>query len=102
MTLYEKMYNMPDEATEAEKIAALPRLTHTQLECLEQLISPVWDGNLISKQGRSDLVAMGLVERCDGLNFATQDGYTVLKYLGQLADNDRFIGGKPWRTYVKN
>ncbi len=99
MNLFEKMYATWGELPQSEQIAMLPGLSPAQLECLAQLITPVWDGNLISKTHRSELVTMGLVSRCDGINFCTQDGYVVLKTLGMLEDSDRFIGGKPWRSY---
>ncbi len=38
------------------------------------LQGPVWDGNLISKSGRDDLVAAGLAERWNGWNYLTQEG----------------------------
>ena len=55
---------------------------------LEQLLQftggPVWDGNLIGKQGRDELVEEGLVERARGYNFLTAKGVTVLVTLGFL------------------
>ncbi len=78
----------------AEQILMLPTLSRTQLDALQQLVTPVWDGNLISKQARSELCRMGLVSTWNGLNFATQDGYCVLERLGYLEDNDKFVGGK--------
>jgi hypothetical protein len=83
-----------------ERMNQLPNLTHTQVECLEQLVTPVWDGNLISKHTRLQLCEMGLAARWDGLNFLTQDGYCVLTELGFIRDGDKFIGGKPWKTYA--
>jgi hypothetical protein len=79
-----------------EKIAKLPSLSPMQLECLQQLVTPVWDGNLISKQARNELCNMGLASRWNGLNFCTQDGYCVLDTIGFLRDQDKFGGGKPW------
>jgi len=45
-------------------------------EALMQLFvqGPTWDGNLISKSQRDDLVAAGLADRWDGWNFLTQEG----------------------------
>lgn len=74
------------------RILLLPRLNATQLEALKQLACPVWDGNLMSKQARTELVNMGLVQRWSGLNFATQDGYVVLDTLKALGDTSRFGG----------
>jgi hypothetical protein len=96
-----KIYVDDDTILEGmERMNQLPVLTSTQLEALEQLITPVWDGNLISKQARSELCDMRLASRWDGLNFLTQDGYCVLCELGFLRDGDKFIGGKPWNTYA--
>jgi hypothetical protein len=98
-----KIHGNVDDAikTFEEKAALLPQLTPAQLEALEQLVTPVWDGYLISKQARSELCDMRLASRYDGLNFLTQDGYCVLSVLGHLRDGDKFWGGKPWKTYVK-
>lgn len=84
-----------DERTEADRIAMLPALTRVQLDALHQLVTPVWDGNLISKSARSDLIRMGLASSWNGLNFATQDGYCVLDMLRMLGDTTLFIGGLP-------
>jgi hypothetical protein len=35
---------------------------------------PTWDGNLISKTERDNLVAVGMVDRWNGWNFLTQEG----------------------------
>lgn len=35
---------------------------------------PTWDGNLISKCHRDDLVKAGLADRWDGWNWLTQEG----------------------------
>jgi len=43
---------------------------------------PVWDGNLPSKQGRSDLVERGLADRHDGWNWLTSDGAILAIDLG--------------------
>jgi len=96
MTLAEKMYEAWGRwKSKAEQLALLPALTPAQLECLEQLVTPVWDGNLISKRGRDELVEMGLVSRWNGLNFTTQDGYVVLDALG-MQDYNKFVGGLPF------
>jgi hypothetical protein len=84
-----------------EKVAKLPSLSPTQLEALQQLVTPVWDGNLISKKARGELCQMGLVSRWNGINFCTQDGYCVLDTIGFLRDQDKFVGGKPWKERTK-
>lgn len=45
---------------------------------------PVWDGNLISKHDRDELVKNGWVARTLGFNFLTEDGVkacAILKIL---------------------
>lgn len=62
------------------------RLTKTQLEQLQQIISadakqrPVWDGDLISKDATRYLADRKLVVRCQGYTMPTLDGKEVLKY----------------------
>lgn len=81
-----------------DRMNQLPLLTAVQIEALQQMVTPVWDGNLISKQAREDICNMRLASRWDGLNFLTQDGYCVLAELGFLKDGDKFVGGKPWKS----
>ena len=45
---------------------------------------PVWDGNLISKTDRDELVKAGLVDRSGGWNFLTRYGVEVAVQLGIL------------------
>lgn len=54
------------------------------LEQLKQLRSVTWDGNLIGKQYRDDLVKSGLVERLDGWNWLTRRGVEYLITLREL------------------
>ncbi len=54
------------------------------IEQLIQLKQITWDGNLISKQYRDELVKSGLVQRAYGYNFLTEKGVeylTNLKFL---------------------
>lgn len=55
---------------------------------LEQLIDifrgSVWDGNLISKRDRDELVKAGLVVKSHGWNIITPKGVTYLNELGLL------------------
>ena len=81
------------DATDADRVGMLPRLTPSQLEQLTQLICPTYDGNVISKSIRSELVSMELADRWNGLNFITQAGICVLDTLGILGDHSRFCGG---------
>jgi hypothetical protein len=76
-----------------DRILLLPNLSSVELEQLTQLISPTYDGNVISKSVRSDLCDKGLVARWNGLNFITQAGVCVLDTLGVLGDHSQFCGG---------
>jgi len=46
---------------------------------------PVWDGNLISKTDRDELVRAGWVDRYGGWNFLTLQGVATAVSLGILA-----------------
>jgi hypothetical protein len=56
----------------------------TRIEQLEQLTTATWDGNLISKTDRDELVKIGYAEKCNGWNFITANGIIVLTNLGIL------------------
>lgn len=77
-------WRIDDAVTERKQ--RCPRLTATQLECLWQLRMTVWDGYLISKTGRDQLVDKGLVARCNGWQFITREGMCVLDTYGLLED----------------
>lgn len=51
-------------------------LSPAAVDVLGQLFTkgPTWDGNLISKEGRSELVEAGLAQQQDGWTFLTADG----------------------------
>lgn len=54
-----------------------------RIEQLKQIAkSPVWDGNLISKTCRDELVKAGYVERVGGYNIMTVSGIIVCQNLG--------------------
>lgn len=55
-------------------------LDPSQREVLKQLLfqGPVWDGNIISKGHRDDLIEHGLATRCC---FLGEQGYTAATYL---------------------
>ena len=91
----EKIYDswVKPEIDAVERIAMLPHLSGTQIDQLKQLVSPTYDGNVISKSARSELVDKGLAARWNGLNFITQAGVCVLDTLGMLGDHSRFCGG---------
>ena len=64
-----------------ERLMLIPTLTPIQLEVLAQMTHAVWDGYVISKQARGELVEKGLVSRWNGWNFITQYGMVVLDTL---------------------
>lgn len=51
-------------------------LTSHSVEVLGQLFTtgPVWDGNIISKAGRDQLIRMRFADRVDGWAFLTREG----------------------------
>lgn len=55
---------------------SVKELSGAAVDVLGQLFvsGPVWDGHLISKTGRDNLVACGLAVRWDGWQTLTQDG----------------------------
>lgn len=91
----------PHEAAEARRKEMCPRLTATLLEALWQLRITVWDGYLISKTARDQLVGLNLVARLNGWQFITREGMAVLDTYGLLED-DRYgtrgtgAGDKLW------
>lgn len=58
-------------------------------EVLMQLFvqGPTWDGNLISKTERDNLVAVGMADRWNGWNFLTQEGVEAAVAGGVSARN---------------
>lgn len=99
MKVADNIYNSwTTDASDADRIAMLPSLDPQELEQLQQLASPVWDGNLISKSRRDSLRNKGLIDRWNGMNFCTRDGYCVLDTLRMLGDTTKFCGGLPKKT----
>ena len=48
---------------------------NSRIEQFAQIVKgPVWDGNLISKHDRDELVKAGLIARREGWNFTTDRG----------------------------
>ena len=56
--------------------ATQPKLSSGAIAVLGQLFlkGPTWDGDLISKMGRTELVDEGLADRLNGWNFLTRAG----------------------------
>ena len=76
-----------DDLPEAERKLRAPRLTATQLEVLTQMRKTTWDGYVISKAARDELVNLGLVTRCNGWQVVTREGMAVLDTYGLMADD---------------
>jgi hypothetical protein len=60
-------------------------LTGAEKDVLLQLLHVTWDGNLASKQGRSDLVSKGLAARWNGYQVITVTGLQLLDAAGKLS-----------------
>jgi hypothetical protein len=60
-------------------MVAFIRLSSSAKDVMMQLfvVGPTWDGNLISKQGRTELVDKGLVFRTEGWQSLTEAGLTI-------------------------
>jgi len=64
-------------------------LVTATLEQLLQLKTVTWDGNLINKSARDELVWDGYIFKKDGHNFLTSKGVEVLSDLGYLKPKRR-------------
>ena len=74
-------------AWQADQAAAQDKACYQtpELHQLCQLIhGPVWDGNLMSKSARDDLVKSGLVLRVAGWNVLSVEGVKTLYNIGFL------------------
>lgn len=83
LDLLDKLYSI----TKDERLGLIPALSAMELEQLQSLFHPRWDGNIISKSIRDELVAKGLVDRWNGMNFISKLGMVVLDTLG-MVDED--------------
>jgi hypothetical protein len=54
------------------------------IEQLQQLCTVTWDGNVISKRYRDQLVEAGYAKEMNGFNFITENGLIVLNNLHLL------------------
>lgn len=54
------------------------------IEQLKQLTTTTWDGNLLAKAYRDDLVKAGLAQRAYGYNWLTEKGVEYLVNLHLL------------------
>lgn len=66
-------------------------LTPDEKECLGQLFfrGPTWDGDLVSKAGRTGLVHRGYAERCNGWQQLTSAGFQLAVRAGLGDDKER-------------
>jgi hypothetical protein len=78
---------------QARRRKLCPRLTASQLEALWQLRMTVWDGYVISKTTRDQLVDLGLAARLNGWQFITREGMAVLDVYGLLENEEYGIRG---------
>jgi hypothetical protein len=56
--------------------------TQSLVEQLQQLTCLTWDGDLIGKSNRDELVKVGLAQRFNGWNLITEKGVKYLQDLG--------------------
>jgi hypothetical protein len=76
-------------------MSSAPELSNFAWAVLNQLkIRPTWDGDLISKPGRTELVSKGLAERgrlkgCDGMNWLSDEGRQLAMRLCDTGDSRR-------------
>lgn len=59
--------------------------TQPMIAQLQQLTCLTWDGDLIGKSFRDDLVKSGYVERFNGWNLITKEGIRLLENLKFIA-----------------
>jgi hypothetical protein len=66
-------------------------MTGAEIDTLIALVErgPLWDGDLPSKSGRTDLIERGFAVRCI---FAGEDGYQAATYAGRDAYRALFPG----------
>ena len=70
------------------KILGMSSAAREVLRCLF-FHGPTWDGDVPSKSGRDELVALGLVDRMDGWQWLTREGIDfslTVMLLGEAKD----------------
>lgn len=60
-----------------------------QIEQLEQCLTATWDGDLVSKSERDNLVMQGYIVRCEGWNIISTNGIGALLKLKRLWPKDK-------------
>jgi hypothetical protein len=81
-----------DYKNREERLLLIPPLTALHLECLQQLCHAVWDGDLISKQTRSELIELGMVTKWNGWQVITREGLCVLETLKMVPNKNTSRG----------
>lgn len=74
------------DADRDTRLGLIPLLNSMQIEQLQQLQKPVWDGNVISKSVRDELWSKGLIDRWNGWQIVTIYGLAVLETLGLIKE----------------
>ena len=78
-------------------------LAPDEKECLEQLFlnGPTWDGDLVSKAGRTGLVGRGYAEQCNGWQQLTSAGFVLAVRAGLGDDKERRDNKRRRENYDK-
>jgi hypothetical protein len=77
--------------------------TERELICHMFFDGPIWDGNLISKTGRDNLVKSGAVDRSHGYNFLTMLGMELAHMMDftKWKDGKHPNSGEMWNRYCE-
>lgn len=59
-------------------------MVNSRLEQLVQLLRVTWDGDLISKSDRDELIKVEYCSKCEGWNYITYEGIKALIKIGAL------------------
>jgi hypothetical protein len=89
----EKDYMAAAQSTSGDSLVGAPGMSNSnvhsssngRLDVLRQIVSgPVWDGHIISKTDRDELVGAGIATRSCGFNIITEKGIEYALNLGLL------------------
>lgn len=77
---------------------SIAHFTAHEREVMGQLFiqGPTWDGNIVSKDGRDHLIAMGYARRYSGWTFLTEEGV----HMAIEADLAPYTGGHTMWAWV--
>jgi hypothetical protein len=70
-----------------ERLLECPVLSGAELEVLRQCRMTIWDGNVVSKSARNELLRKGLIDKWNGWQVITREGMAVLDTLGEMNDD---------------